>query len=255
MPTLIERAAKTKENAVDFAQSKFISFFLWLLMVHLIIEHDEQAQAALDEHLANNPNESVVISIAPHTGHPDSLYVYKAVEKLAPSLIPHLQFVSAKDTWESKSSRMFARLVAGDPYLFDRENSVEGSVKTQIDEMVSILSPEDDAQFRSLAIYPQGTRTIGAQIESMPVTLAQRAEVPIAVLNISGAEQVMPKVDKGKQTAQIFHILLQRVLTRRAKIKEKQHQVRINLADFIPAGKSRSETKKRFLEAHQQQSS
>lgn len=240
-----EKALRHQPDLQEFAHSELMSFLLWLLMVDLNIEADDKTQYALEQY-ATEPDASLVYSIAPHTGHPDSLYVYKAIETLAPQSIPQLQFVSAKDTWSTKMSQMIAKAVAGEPYLFDRDNLNGASLKAQIGEMSGILAAEQPEERRSLAIYPQGTRTPGAPIEHMPVSLALQAHVPIAVLNIHGAEYVMPKVPEGTQTRQIIKILIQRMYTWKSR-----HHVRVELADFIPADLSRKAMKERFMAAHQ----
>lgn len=242
-----ERGLTSPKNTELSFQSKRLSFLLWLLMVDLKITADATAQSELNDYTAQNPEQALLYSVAPHTGHPDSLYVYKAVEQLTPHLISNLQFVSAKDTWSSRRSKMIARNIINEPYLFDRENQTIGSMKTQVHEMAQLLQPEDDTAARSLAIYPQGTRTIGAPIENMPVMLAHEANVAMAVLNIYGGEPVMPKVEKGQQTSQVIQILLERLRTRRAK-----HHVTVKLMDFIPPGESRKAIKERFLGAHHQ---
>jgi|GEM_PF-1190578 len=249
MPAVSEHLQRGKENAVNFAQSHLIDFLLWLLIVELTIETDETAQTQLNTYLANGPTEPIVFSAVPHTGHPDSLYVYKAIEQLSPATLNNLQFVSAKDTWQSRFSRLIARAVAGEPYLFDRQNLTVGSMRTQLEEMGQLLRPEEGTP-RSLAIYPQGTRTLGAPVEDLPVSLARHNNVPLAVLNISGAEQVMPKVPEGQQASQVIQLLIRRLRMRRANIKNHTHHVHIKLADFIPPELSRKEMKERFFASH-----
>jgi len=242
-----ERNNSSAKNPELSLQSKRLSFLLWLLMVDLTITADPTAQSELEDYTAQNPDQALLYSVAPHTGHPDSLYVYKAVEQLSPHLISNLQFVSAKDTWSSRRSKMIARNIINEPYLFDRQNLTVGSMMTQIHEMSELLQPEDGSVAKSLTIYPQGTRTIGAPIQNMPALLAHEANVAMAVLNIYGGEPVMPKVEKGQQASQVIQILLERLRTRRAK-----HHVTVKLMDFIPPGESRKVIKERFLGAHHQ---
>lgn len=235
-----------KRKHADVLRSKQMDFLLWLLMVDLTIDAEPQPQQELQTFVHEHPNEPLVFSMVPHTGHPDSLYVYKAIEHLTPEIISSLKFVSAKDTWSSWMSRMLARVVAGEPYLFDRETLTMESMRAQIQEMKQILRPENElAKPESLAIYPQGTRTIGAPIANLPAVVAGEADVPLAILNIYGAERVMPKVPKGTQTAQIINILIQRMHTWKSR-----HQVTIRLMDFIPADTHRKEKKERLMAAH-----
>lgn len=249
MTTLTERIIPLQEHDVETQQSKLMSFLLWLLMTELTIDADETAHVDLQTFATQHPDEAILYSVAPHTGHPDSLMVYKAIEKINPSVLPHLRFVSAKDTWSSKFSKVILKATIGNPYLFDRQNLTIASMKTQVAEMAQLLNPEQESgqHADSLVIYPQGTRTIGAPIENMPAVLAHEANVPIAVLNIYDAETVMPKAAEGQQASQIIRILIERLRTRRAK-----HPVTIKLVDFIPPGGNRKETKERFQAAHQE---
>jgi hypothetical protein len=143
-------------------------------------------------------------------------------------------------------SKMIARAVAGEPYLFDRENLSISSMREQITDMASLLTAEEPEDRRSLAIYPQGTRTIGAPIAHLPVSLAAEAHRPLAVMNIYGAEHVMPKVPKGTQMKQVIDILIQRMHTWKSR-----HHVRVQLVDFLPGDMSRKMMKERFMQAHQ----
>jgi len=222
---------------------------LWLLMAQLAIDADETALAELQKYSASKPDSAIIYSVAPHTGHPDSLFVYKAIEVFSSTLHPPLRFVSAKDTWNTPLGLRVARSIIGELFLFDRNNLTANSMRNQVSAMADLLNPKQELneQPESLVIYPQGTRTIGAPIENMPAVLAQLAGVPIAVLNIYNAEGVMPKVPEGMQGLQLIETLIVRLKYRKAR-----HRVIVKLADFIPEGGNLKETKKRFVAAHHQ---
>ncbi len=233
-----------RERSVNSLQSHFVDFLLYLAMVDLKVEAKTEAKQALEEYLAPNPRLPLIASLYPHTGHTDSLFIYKAFEQLMPEQVNVLRFVSAKDTWSNPFKRAFARMVIGTPYLFDRDNP--SAFLPQVREMKKILKPEDETPAQSLAVYPQGTRTPNAPIRELPPMLASQAKVPLVIFNIHDAETVFPKVTDEEQASQFIQILTERLRTRRGR----KHHVTVSMTDVIPAEVKRDERSERFFDAH-----
>lgn len=224
----MSRSREHRERSVESQPNHFVDFLLWLSMVKLKFDHDTRAYDQLQTYLEPNPHKPIVYSIAPHTGHTDSLFVYKAIEKLAPQQLETLVFVSAKDTWSNPLKRAVAQMVIGDPYLFDRDNADSQVIREQIREMQQLLNPNAE-KLTSLAIYPQGTRTIGAKIHDMPLLVSSVHQAPIAVFSIEGAASVFPKLEGREQASHYIQMLTRRLRSRRSD----KTTVTVRLEDFI----------------------
>lgn len=224
-----------------------IDFFIWLSCVKLTVEADQEAYEQAQEYIEASPHGKLIFSAANHTGHPDSLYVDKAVRELFPSHVGNLIFASAKDTWDNPWKKLFAKVLIGEMFLFDRSPEGQKAADAQNIALVERMMIDPQSPRLSPVIYPQGTRQLGAPIQSLPVTIAEKSQVPIAVLNITGAEQVMPKVDSDQKLAQLRAALQRRL---RSRPEESAH-VTITLSGFIdPRNKTRGAIKKAFLAAH-----
>lgn len=246
MPLTLENQERARVPSTNY----FVDFLIWLAMVDLKVAADPKSYDAAQAYLADDSRRPLLHSIAPHTGHTDSLFVYKAIEQLLPGQVDHLQFVSAKDTWSNPLKRAFAQMIIGDPYLFDRDNPDTQVIRRQIKEMQQLVNPNQETP-TSLAIYPQGTRTPGAPIHDMPEMIASNQKIPLAIYRIEDAQDVFPKLDGMSQASFVIHRLIQRLRSRRGK---NVTPVTVKLVDFIdPKSEefpSRRELKARFYAAH-----
>lgn len=224
-------------------------FFLWLAMVDLKVEAEPQALKSAQKYTQTAENPAMVLSLYPHTGHTDSLFIYRAVSQLLPNVLERLQFVSARDTWQNPLKRALARATAGDPFLFNRHLTDKDEIAAEIARLKSQVDASETQPGLALGIYPQGTRDANAKIGSLPVHIAHDKQVGLGIFNIYDAETVFPKAhSKQEQANQILEALIRRLRSRR----QDHHTVTVRLTDFITPeeGLSRPELKRRYLASH-----
>lgn len=133
-----------------------INFSLWLAYVDLTVEADPEAHEQAQNYIATSPHGKLIFSAAPHTGHPDSLYVDKAVRELFPSHVGKLVYASAKDTWDTPWKQVFAQLLIGNMFLFDRSPDGQKAADAQNTELVEHMMADVHSPRFSPVIYPQG---------------------------------------------------------------------------------------------------
>lgn len=213
-----------------------------------MVEAEPEAYEQAQNYIATSPHGKIIFSAAPHTEHPDSLYIDKAVRELFPSHVGKLVYASAKDTWDKSWKQLFAQVLIGNMFLFDRSPDGQRAADAQNTALVDHMMADVHSPRFSPVIYPQGTRKIGAPIQSLPVTIAEKSQVPIAVFKIIGAESVLPKVESTQKLGQLPDALHRRWRSR----PEEQAHVTVRLNGFIhPESKTRGAIKKEFLAAHE----
>jgi hypothetical protein len=220
--------------------------FLWLVMAQVEVKADPQAYEAAKEYLASGDHR-LLYSVVPHSGHTDALITQKAISQLFPDQVPHLVYISAKDNWRSGLKRTFAETVLNSRlHLFNRETTVKSDEMAELQILRALLHDDEQSEAASPIIFPQATRQPDAPIHKLPVLLALQEQVPIVTFNITGSENLFPKVAKGAEFKQIVRKIIDRV----TKGRKDETKVTIEMVDFIPGTEERNVVKKRFSMAH-----
>jgi len=240
-----EVCARSPEHPHPSVEMFLTRFVLWLASVKVTVEAKPEAWDAAQEYLKGG-YKPIIYSVAEHRGHTDSPIVCWAIAKdLFPGHWSNLLLVAAKDTWSKPSMQELAQRLFGEIFLFDRRTGSFEGARTQLEALGSRVKINAQNIGASLVIFPRGTRDPDAPMKDLPVVLSRQTKAPLAVVNIHGAEAVLPKVPKEMEPEQILNIFMRRL----------NHQGQINvvveLADFIqPDDLKNQEMKKRFLNAH-----
>jgi hypothetical protein len=237
----------SREFPSSSPRDHLIDALISLSLVNLTVEADPIALEQAQQYIEQCEDNRVIFSPYPHTGHPDSLYVHRAIQTLFPQTEENLLYVSAKDAWRNPLKRLFAHLVTGRMFLFDRFEMDRKKMNQQRHTIAELTRPRWYRGSLSPVIYPQGTRTLGAPLQYLPVRLSQEENIPIAVMNIYGAEQVLPKEEGVTENQQI----LRKLLERRHKTKDDMIPVTVRLMAFLATEENLPKFKQMFQEAHE----
>lgn len=170
---------------------RLVDFLLWVLMVKVTFVVEEDTLGSIKSYLANNPGKSLLFSIAPHTGHPDSMYFRQLLDTYLPEITTNFMMVADKTHWNNPLRQPLTKLV-GPTVPFDRDPSAAAK---ELRALAQILKGNDDIPATTLGIYSQGGRGLDLPLSNSVVGLSELSGSPIVVINLLGSEDVLPKVD------------------------------------------------------------